>query len=352
LQAKIADGRAKEAEQRMEILQVELLQSQVEVKRLLDRLNDLSRDKQEMVSGKVHAQLLQLSDERAESAERRIKELELEISQLKANTHKKPFDPFSTHRTTSSYHSFAPSSSIYPLSNIYPSQYTSTSGYPSSSMYSSSLYPSSGFSSTSNSYTSTTVSRSTDGYSTNTTSTTSVRKKTTDSNDDIESSFVSFLKKQSAFSKDVSNETASIKLPSLEEINPVSSPPSLPPIIPQDSPGQHEDGNDSSSDWSSSSDEEDNSLPLPPPPTHAATLQPSITSIIPPPSFKRTPPPVAPKPKLFKKVLTSKDQIIESEKPVSFEEPPQFSSLLSIYSKPPGPKGRRLPSSYYYKGIV
>jgi hypothetical protein len=64
------------------VLQVELLQSQVEVKRLLDRLNDLSRDKQEMVSGKVHAQLLQLSDERAESAERRIKELELEVSQI------------------------------------------------------------------------------------------------------------------------------------------------------------------------------------------------------------------------------------------------------------------------------
>lgn len=42
-------------------------------------MGGFSRERQEMVSGRVHNQLLQLSDERAEQAERRIKELEQEV---------------------------------------------------------------------------------------------------------------------------------------------------------------------------------------------------------------------------------------------------------------------------------
>lgn len=61
------------------MLQADLLQSQAEVQRLLDRLSEFSRERREMVSGKVHTQLLQISDERAEMAERRIKELEQEV---------------------------------------------------------------------------------------------------------------------------------------------------------------------------------------------------------------------------------------------------------------------------------
>ena len=61
------------------MLQADLLQSQAEVQRLLDRLSEFSRERREMVSGKVHTQLLQISDERAEMAERKIKELEQEV---------------------------------------------------------------------------------------------------------------------------------------------------------------------------------------------------------------------------------------------------------------------------------
>ena len=64
------------------MLQAELLQSQAEVKRLLDRLNELSRDRQEMVSSKVHTELLKLSDQRADAAEMKVKQLELEVSYL------------------------------------------------------------------------------------------------------------------------------------------------------------------------------------------------------------------------------------------------------------------------------
>ena len=42
-------------------------------------MGGFSRERQEMVSGRVHNQLLQLSDERAERAERKIKELEQEV---------------------------------------------------------------------------------------------------------------------------------------------------------------------------------------------------------------------------------------------------------------------------------
>ena len=61
------------------MLQADLLQSQAEVQRLLDRLGEFSRERREMVSGGVHTQLLQISDERAEMAERKVKELEQEV---------------------------------------------------------------------------------------------------------------------------------------------------------------------------------------------------------------------------------------------------------------------------------
>ena len=101
LQAKISDGRAHEAEQKLQgmstnrsistailpvcvycvclVLQADLLQSQAEVQRLLDRLGEFSHERREMVSSRVHTQLLQISDERAEMAERKVKELEQEV---------------------------------------------------------------------------------------------------------------------------------------------------------------------------------------------------------------------------------------------------------------------------------
>lgn len=61
------------------VLQTELLQSQNEVRRLLDRVTEASRDKSEMVSSKVHIQLLQIADEKAAAAEQRTHELEKEV---------------------------------------------------------------------------------------------------------------------------------------------------------------------------------------------------------------------------------------------------------------------------------
>ena len=50
------------------------------MQRLLARVEDLSRNNQEMVSSKVHDQLLRLADERADRAERKLKESETEVS--------------------------------------------------------------------------------------------------------------------------------------------------------------------------------------------------------------------------------------------------------------------------------
>lgn len=61
------------------VLQAELLQTQAEVKNLLNRLNQLSKDRQEMVSGSVHNKLIQIADERAQQAELKVKELEQEV---------------------------------------------------------------------------------------------------------------------------------------------------------------------------------------------------------------------------------------------------------------------------------
>ena len=62
------------------MFQTELLHSQSEVQRLLTRVEDLSRDNHEMVSSKVHNQLLRLADEKADRAERKLKEIETEVS--------------------------------------------------------------------------------------------------------------------------------------------------------------------------------------------------------------------------------------------------------------------------------
>ena len=64
------------------MLQTELLQSQNEVRRLLDRVTEASRDKSEMVSSKVHIQLLQIADEKAAAAEQRTYELEKEVCKM------------------------------------------------------------------------------------------------------------------------------------------------------------------------------------------------------------------------------------------------------------------------------
>ena len=61
------------------VVQSELLQAQAEVRRLLDRVAEASRDRSEMVSSRVHTQLIQIADERAQAAERRSLQLEREV---------------------------------------------------------------------------------------------------------------------------------------------------------------------------------------------------------------------------------------------------------------------------------
>ena len=61
------------------VLQVDLLQSQSEVKQLLDRVAGAAQERAEMVSSKVHVQLLQIADDRALAAEQKARELEKEV---------------------------------------------------------------------------------------------------------------------------------------------------------------------------------------------------------------------------------------------------------------------------------
>ena len=61
------------------VLQVDLLQSQNEVKQLLERVVGAARERSEMVSSKVHVQLLQIADDRALAAEQKAQELEKEV---------------------------------------------------------------------------------------------------------------------------------------------------------------------------------------------------------------------------------------------------------------------------------
>ena len=70
------------------VLQTELLQSQGEVRRLLDRVGVASRERAEMVSSTVHTQLLQIADDRTTEAESRARQLEREVgSHTHTHTH-------------------------------------------------------------------------------------------------------------------------------------------------------------------------------------------------------------------------------------------------------------------------
>ena len=64
------------------VLQAELLQSQGEVRMLLDRVSESSRDRAEMVSSKVHTQLMAIADEKVVASERRGQMLEREVSSI------------------------------------------------------------------------------------------------------------------------------------------------------------------------------------------------------------------------------------------------------------------------------
>ncbi len=61
------------------VLQTELLQSQSEVRMLLDRVSESSRDRAEMVSSKVHNQLMSIADEKVAVTERRAQVMEREV---------------------------------------------------------------------------------------------------------------------------------------------------------------------------------------------------------------------------------------------------------------------------------
>ena len=61
------------------MLQAELLQSQGEVRMLLDRVSESSRDRAEMVSSKVHTQLMAIADEKVVASERRAQMMEREV---------------------------------------------------------------------------------------------------------------------------------------------------------------------------------------------------------------------------------------------------------------------------------
>lgn len=61
------------------VCQQELLHSQEEVQRLLDKMEELTQERGEMVSHRVHSRLLKIADERADEAEKRVHELEAEV---------------------------------------------------------------------------------------------------------------------------------------------------------------------------------------------------------------------------------------------------------------------------------
>lgn len=61
------------------VLQAELLQSQGEVRMLLDRVSESSRDRAEMVSSRVHTQLMAIADEKVVASERRGQIMEREV---------------------------------------------------------------------------------------------------------------------------------------------------------------------------------------------------------------------------------------------------------------------------------
>ena len=82
------------------VLQAELLQAQGEVRMLLDRVSESSRDKAEMVSSKVHTQLMAIADEKVMAGERRAQIMEREVGvslyvviHHVLAWHSRPFDP-------------------------------------------------------------------------------------------------------------------------------------------------------------------------------------------------------------------------------------------------------------------
>ena len=64
------------------VLQTELLQSQSEVRMLLDRVSESSRNRAEMVSSKIHNQLMSIADEKAAASERCAQMMEREVRSL------------------------------------------------------------------------------------------------------------------------------------------------------------------------------------------------------------------------------------------------------------------------------
>jgi hypothetical protein len=79
LEAKLATNRANEAEQKNQMLQSELLQSQGEVRRLLDRLAEMTHERAEMVSSKVHSELMKIADDKTHEAEAKAVVLQAEV---------------------------------------------------------------------------------------------------------------------------------------------------------------------------------------------------------------------------------------------------------------------------------
>ena len=79
--------------------QQELLRSQEEVQRLLDKMEDLTQERGEMVSHRVHSRLLKIADERADEAEKRVHELEAEV-QCSSCTHTHTHTHIHTHTHT------------------------------------------------------------------------------------------------------------------------------------------------------------------------------------------------------------------------------------------------------------
>ena len=61
------------------VCQNELLQSREETGRLLNKVEEMMRERSEMVTHKVHTQLLKISDSRADEAEQRVHQLENEV---------------------------------------------------------------------------------------------------------------------------------------------------------------------------------------------------------------------------------------------------------------------------------
>jgi hypothetical protein len=149
LEAKLATNRANEAEQKNQMLQSELLQSQGEVRRLLDRLAEMTHERAEMVSSKVHSELMKIADDKTHEAEAKAVVLQAEIDKLKSQLSECALEN-RYQETKSTYDDIIKTglgSLPYSSSFGYPPKSTSpysslTTGFSSAMSYSS-LYPSS-----------------------------------------------------------------------------------------------------------------------------------------------------------------------------------------------------------------